>query len=127
MSTIFTKIIDGEVPSYKVGEDELHYAFLDINPLVEGHTLVVPKREIDYIFDLTDRELADLMVFAKKVAVKLKSAIKCERVAVMVLGMEVPHAHIHLLPINREGDIDLKNRKKVSPEALKAVADQIIK
>lgn len=102
MATIFTKIINGEIPSYKIAEDDKHYAFLDINPVVEGHTLVVPKKENDYLFNLEDDELADLMVFAKKVARKLETKIECKRIAVTVIGLEVPHAHIHLLPITKE-------------------------
>lgn len=125
MATIFTKIINGEIPSYKIAEDEKHYAFLDINPVVEGHTLVVPKRENDYIFNLEDDEIAALMVFAKKVAKKIEKAIECKRVAVTVIGLEVPHAHIHLLPITQESDIDFKNKKNLTPEELKRIADKI--
>lgn len=125
MATIFTKIINGEIPSYKIAEDEKHYAFLDINPVVEGHTLVVPKKENDYLFNLEDDEIADLMVFAKKVAKKVEKAIDCKRVAVTVIGLEVPHAHIHLLPIKQESDIDFKHKKNPTPEELKAIADKI--
>ena len=99
MATIFTRIVRGEIPSYKVAEDERFFAFLDINPLTKGHTLVVPKQETDYLFDLDDRTLADMIVFAKRIARKLKEKIECKRVAVVVLGLEVPHAHIHLIPI----------------------------
>lgn len=125
MATIFTKIINGEIPSYKIAEDEKHYAFLDINPVVEGHTLVVPKRENDYIFNLEDDEIAALMIFAKKVAKKIEKTIECKRVAVTVIGLEVPHAHIHLLPITQESDIDFKHKKNPTPEELKRVADKI--
>ena len=125
MATIFTKIINGEIPSYKIAEDDKHYAFLDINPVVEGHTLVVPKKENDYLFNLEDDELADLMVFAKKVARKLETKIECKRIAVTVIGLEVPHAHIHLLPITKESDIDFKHKQHPSQEELKAVADKI--
>ena len=99
MATIFSRIIAGEIPSYKVAEDDRYYAFLDINPLVKGHTLVVPKQEVDYLFDLDDDTLGGMMVFAKKVAAKIKREIACKKVAVVVLGLEVPHAHIHLIPI----------------------------
>ena len=125
MATIFTKIINGEIPSYKIAEDDKHYAFLDINPVVEGHTLVVPKKENDYLFNLEDDELADLMVFAKKVARKLETKIDCKRIAVTVIGLEVPHAHIHLLPITKESDVDFKHKQHPSQEELKAVADKI--
>ncbi len=112
MASIFTRIINGEIPCYKVAEDENFIAFLDINPVAEGHTLVVPKIEQDYIFDLDDATLAGMMAFAKKVAAKIKSVTECKRVAIAVLGMEVPHAHMHLIPMNCEGDIDFKKPKK---------------
>lgn len=105
MATIFTKIINGEIPSYKVAEDDKHYAFLDINPVAPGHTLVVPKKEVDYIFKLDDQELADLNVFAKRVAAAMEKAMPCKRIGVTVIGLEVPHAHIHLIPINQESDM----------------------
>ena len=111
MASIFSKIIAGEIPSFKVAEDENYYAFLDINPLTKGHTLVVPKKEVDYIFDLDDETLAGMMLFAKKVAQKLKQEMDCKRVAVVVLGLEVPHAHIHLIPINSEADVDFQREK----------------
>lgn len=111
MSTIFTKIITGQIPSYKVAEDENYHAFLDIHPLVEGHTLVVPKKEVDYIFDLDPETLSGLMLFAQKVAIKLKSKINCKRVAVVVLGLDVPHAHIHLIPMNSMDDVDFSKPK----------------
>ena len=106
MATIFSRIIHGEIPCYKVAEDDNYFAFLDINPLVEGHTLVVPKKEVDYIFDLDDTTLTGMILFAKRVAAKLKAKIECKRVAVVVLGLEVPHAHIHLIPMNSEADVD---------------------
>ena len=126
MATIFTRIDRGEIPSYKVAEDERFFAFLDINPLTKGHTLVVPKQETDYLFDLDDRTLADMIVFAKRIARKLKEKIECKRVAVVVLGLEVPHAHIHLIPIQDEKDVDFhKEKLKLSPEEFRAIADTI--
>ena len=126
MATIFTRIVRGEIPSYKVAEDERFFAFLDINPLTKGHTLVVPKQETDYLFDLDDRTLADMIVFAKRIARKLKEKIQCKRVAVVVLGLEVPHAHIHLIPIQDEKDVDFhKEKLKLSPEEFRAIADTI--
>lgn len=108
--TIFSRIIAGEIPSYKVAENEKFFAFLDINPVNWGHTLVVPKRETDYIFDIDDQELAEMIVFSKKVAKAIKAAIPCRKVGVTVLGLEVPHAHIHLVPLQQEGDMDFKNK-----------------
>ncbi len=125
MASIFTKIINGEIPCYKVAEDDNYFAFLDINPVVKGHTLVVPKREEDNIFDLSDDEIAGLMVFAKKVAKVLKAKIECRKVAVTVIGLEVPHAHIHLLPINKEGDMNFQNKKHPSAEELKELHEMI--
>ncbi len=126
MATIFTRIVRGEIPSYKVAEDERFFAFLDINPLTKGHTLVVPKQETDYLFDLDDRTLADMIVFAKRIARKLKEKIECKRVAVVVLGLEVPHRHIHLIPIQDEKDVDFhKEKLKLSPEEFRAIADTI--
>ena len=126
MATIFTRIVRGEIPSYKVAEDERFFAFLDINPLTKGHTLVVPKQETDYLFDLDDRTLADMIVFAKRIARKLKEKIECKRVAVVVLGLEVPHAPIHLIPIQDEKDVDFhKEKLKLSPEEFRAIADTI--
>lgn len=124
--TIFSRIIAGEIPSYKVAEDDRFYAFLDINPLQWGHTLVVPKQEVDYIFDLDDVTLAAMQVFAKRVAKAIKSAIPCRKVGEAVLGLEVPHAHIHLVPLTTEGDMDF--HKKISnpdPEKMKATAEAI--
>ena len=114
MASVFSKIVKGEIPSYKIAEDDKFYAFFDINPVAEGHTLVIPKREEDYIFDLTDEELAEMMVFAKKVAAAMKKAIPCSKIGVAVLGLEVPHAHIHLVPLQGEGDMDFK-REKLHP------------
>lgn len=123
MATVFSKIVAGEIPSYKVAEDENYYAFLDINPLAKGHTLVIPKKEVDYIFDLDDETLAGLTLFAKKVAHKIKSKIECRKVAMVVLGLEVPHAHIHLIPMNSENDVDFKREKlNLSPEEFKGIA-----
>lgn len=109
MATIFTRIVNGEIPCYKIAEDDRFFAFLDINPMTKGHALVIPKREVDYIFDLNDNEVADMMVFAKKVAAAVEQAIPCKRIAVAVLGLQVPHAHIHLVPINSEHDVDFKH------------------
>jgi histidine triad (HIT) family protein len=126
MATIFTKIVNGEIPCYKVAEDENYFAFLDINPLAEGHTLVIPKREEDYIFNLEDEELGGLMKFAKKVAASLKANIECKRVAVVVLGLEVPHAHIHLIPISSEADVDFRKPKlQLSKEQFVAIAEKV--
>lgn len=125
MATIFTRIIDGEIPSYKVDEDDRFYAFLDINPVQEGHTLIVPKNETDDIFDLDDRTIGDMMIFAKKVAKRIKAAIPCRKVAVVVIGLEVPHAHIHLIPINKEGDLDFKNKKNLPAERFEAIQELI--
>lgn len=126
MATIFTKIVNGEIPCYKVAEDENYFAFLDINPLAEGHTLVIPKREEDYIFNLEDEELGGLMKFAKKVAESLKANIECKRVAVVVLGLEVPHAHIHLIPISSEADVDFRKPKlQLSKEQFVAIAEKV--
>ncbi len=108
MATIFTRIIQGEIPCYKIAEDDRFFAFLDINPLSKGHTLVVPKQETDYIFNLDDETIGQMMVFAKMVAQKIEKAIPCKRIAVAVIGLEVPHAHIHLVPITQEGDLDFK-------------------
>ncbi len=128
MASIFSRIIAGEIPCYKIAEDERFFAFLDINPMQEGHTLVIPKEEKDYIFDYDDATIADMMVFAKKIAKAQKASIDCKRVAVAVLGMEVPHAHIHLVPINSEKDMIFSNPKKqFSPEQMQAIAEKIRK
>lgn len=124
--TIFSKIIAGEIPSYKIAEDDKFYAFLDINPVNWGHTLVVPKQETDYIFDLDDETLGGMMVFAKKVAAAIKKAIPCTKVGVAVLGLEVPHAHIHLIPIQQEGDMDFKNKiQNPDPDKMKYICEEI--
>lgn len=112
MAGIFTRIINGEIPCYKIAEDDRFFAFLDINPLREGHTLVIPKREVDYIYDLDDDTLAGLHLFAKKVAKAIRAAVPCKRIGVAVIGLEVPHAHIHLVPINGITDLDFSNPKK---------------
>ena len=126
MATIFSMIVNGDIPSYKVAEDENYYAFLDINPLAEGHTLVIPKREEDYIFDLTDEELAGMVKFAKRVAEKQKSVFGCKKVAMVVLGLEVPHAHIHLIPMNSEADVDFRKPKlQLTPEEFAEIASKI--
>lgn len=126
MASIFSRIAAGEIPSYKVAEDEHYYAFLDINPIAEGHTLVIPRRETDYIFDLSDDEYAGLQLFAKKVATAMKKALPCRRIGVAVLGMEVPHAHIHLVPLNSERDLDMFGEKlKLAPERMQKIADAI--
>lgn len=126
MASIFTKIVNGEIPSYKVAENDQFYAFLDINPLAKGHTLVIPKKETDYIFDIEDSTLADMMVFAKKVGLAIEANIPCKRVGVAVLGLEVPHAHIHLIPINSVYDIDFKKEKlKFSQAEFKETAFKI--
>lgn len=128
MATIFSKIVAGEIPSYKVAENEQFYAFLDINPLVKGHTLVIPKREVDYIFDLTDEELAAMHVFAKHVALAIQKAFPCRKVGEAVLGLEVPHAHIHLVPMQNEKDMIFSNPKlKLTDEEFKSIAQAIAK
>jgi histidine triad (HIT) family protein len=126
MSSIFSKIVAGEIPCYKIAETDKYFAFLDINPLQEGHTLIIPKQEVDYIFDLDDELLAGMMVFAKKISVAIDMAIPSKRVGVAVLGLEVPHAHIHLIPLHSEGDINFSNPKlKFSPEEFTAIAEKI--
>ena len=126
MASIFTKIIQGEIPSYKIAEDENYYAFLDINPLAKGHTLIVPKKETDYLFDLDDDLLAGMSVFSKKVAWAIENVIPCARIGVAVLGLEVPHAHIHLIPINSEADISFSKPKlKLSNEEFRKIAEKI--
>ncbi|MEA4917730.1 HIT family protein [Proteiniphilum sp.] len=124
--TIFSRIIAGEIPSYKIAEDEQFYAFLDIHPMSKGHTLVVPKQETDYIFDLDDTLLGDMVIFAKKVAKAIENAIPCKRVGMMVVGLEVPHAHIHLIPIQKESDMSLANQKlHLSAEEFEVIAEKI--
>jgi histidine triad (HIT) family protein len=126
MSSIFTKIIRGEIPCYNVAEDDRFFAFLDINPVSKGHTLVVPKQETDYLVDLPPALLGDLMQFAQKTAKALKQAVACNRIGVVVMGLEVPHAHIHLIPMNSEADIDFRKPKlKLAPEEFTTLADKI--
>ena len=128
MATIFSKIVNGEIPSFKIAEDDKYYAFLDIHPLAKGHLLVIPKQETDYLFDLEDDLLAGMTVFAKKIAVAMKKAIACKRIGVVVLGLEVPHAHIHLIPLQKEGDVNFSNPKlKFSDDEFAAIADNIRK
>jgi len=126
MSSIFSKIISGELPSYKIAESDDYYAFLDINPIQEGHTLVVPKIEEDYLFDLGDQELQSLMVFSKKVALAIEKSIPCERIGVTVIGLEVPHAHIHLIPINGINDMSFNKPKlKLSSDRMQEIQESI--
>lgn len=127
MSTIFTKIVNGEIPAYKIAEDENYLAFLDVMPLVKGHTLVIPKREVDLIFDLDSEEYKNLWAFAQMVAKKVKNAIPCVRVGVAVVGLEVPHAHIHLVPLNKMEDLNFRNeRLKLSPDEYAEIQQSII-
>ena len=127
MATIFSRIVKGEIPCYKIAEDERFFAFMDINPVAKGHTLVIPKREVDYIFALDDNEIAEMMVFAKKVAKAIEKAVPCKRVGVAVIGLEVPHAHIHLIPINQEGDMDFKKEHvHMSEEEFREVQKRIV-
>lgn len=126
MATIFSRIVAGEIPSYKVAEDEKNYAFLDINPVAPGHVLVIPKKEIDYIFDLEDEDYLSLQSFAKSVAVAMKKAMPCQRIGVAVMGMEVPHVHIHLIPINEESDMNFfKEKAVVAPDEMVSIAQAI--
>ncbi|HZX63224.1 MAG TPA: HIT family protein [Bacteroidales bacterium] len=126
MASIFTRIINGEIPSYKVAEDENYYAFLDIYPLAEGHTLVIPKKETDYIFDIEDEEYQGLFLFAKQVAAAMRKVIPCERIGIAVIGLEVQHAHIHLVPLKTIYDIDFRKPKlQLSPEEFAAMAAKI--
>tara|TARA_B100001063_G_C16548130_1_gene444678 strand:- start:338 stop:730 length:393 start_codon:yes stop_codon:yes gene_type:complete len=128
MSSIFSKIIDGIIPCYKIAENESFLAFLDIQPLVQGHTLVIPKKEIDYIFDLDDSTLKEMMVFSKMVSEKLKAALPCKRIGVSIIGLEVPHAHIHLVPINDIDDMNFSKPKlNLSKNEMSAIQEQIIK
>lgn len=127
MSSIFTKIVNGEIPAYKIAEDENHLAFLDVMPLVKGHTLVIPKKEVDLIFDLESEAFKNLWAFAQDVAKKIGAAVPCIRVGVAVVGLEVPHAHIHLVPLNSMGDLNFGNeRLKLSPEEYQEIQDAII-
>lgn len=126
--TIFSRIINGEIPCYKVAENERFIAFLDIRPMVKGHTLVVPKLEVDYLFDMEDELLADMMVFAKKVAVAIRELVACKRVGVAVLGMEVPHSHIHLVPLNKESDLSFQRQPlNLSKEEMAELSTELLK
>ncbi|RLD36031.1 MAG: HIT family protein [Bacteroidetes bacterium] len=126
MAGIFAKIAKGEIPSYKIAEDERYFAFLDINPLVKGHTLIIPKKEIDYLFDLNDDLLSGMMVFSKKIAKAIEKVVPCKRIGVAVLGLEVPHAHIHLVPLSSEADISFSRPKlKLTEEEFKEIAKKI--
>lgn len=126
MATIFSRIVAGEIPSYKIAENDKFFAFLDINPMVKGHTLVIPKQEVDYIFDLSDEDLGAMHIFAKKVACAIAKACPCKRVGEAVIGLEVPHAHIHLIPIQKESDMLFSNPKlKLSAEEFNEIAEAI--
>lgn len=126
MSSIFSKIASGDIPSWKIAEDNQFYAFLDINPISKGHTLVIPKKQTDYIFDLESEEFSSLFAFAQKVAIAIKEVIPCKRVGIAVLGMEVPHAHIHLIPLNNESDLDFKKEKlKLSSSEMEQISKSI--
>lgn len=126
MATIFTKIVKGEIPSYKIFEDEKFFAFLDINPMAKGHTLVIPKKEVEYLFDIDDNTIADMTVLSKRIAKAIEKAVTCKRVGMMVIGLEVPHAHIHLIPIQNEGDMNLSNKRvELSKEEFEQVAKDI--
>ena len=126
MASIFSRIVAGEIPCYKVAEDDNYFAFLDINPLAKGHTLVIPKQEVDYYFDLDDETLAGMTIFAKRIAHKIKEQTGCKKVAMVVLGLEVAHAHIHLIPMNSENDVDFHREKlKLTPEEFAEIASSI--
>lgn len=128
MATIFSKIVAGEIPSYKIAEDDKHYAFLDINPVAPGHTLVIPKKKVSYLFDLSDEEYTALQLFAKKVALAMKKALPCERIGVTVIGLEVPHAHIHLVPITKESDMNFsKPKMTLDPAEMVEIKEKITK
>ena len=126
MATIFSRIVAGEIPCYKIAEDQNNFAFLDINPVAPGHVLVIPKKEVDYLFDLSDEDYVSLQMFAKQVATAVKAAVPCVRVGVAVMGLEVPHAHIHLIPINEEKDMNFfKEKAQLSPEEMAGIAQVI--
>lgn len=126
MATIFSRIVAGEIPCYKVAENERFFAFLDIAPLAKGHTLVIPKREVDYFYDLEDDELQEMILFAKQIAKKIKATTQCKKVATVVLGLEVPHAHIHLVPMNTEKDVDFSKEKlSLTPEEFVEIAKSL--
>ncbi len=125
MASVFTKIVNGDIPSYKIAEDDDFYAFLDINPLAKGHTLVIPKKEVDYIYDLEDDLVGGMHIFAKKIAKAIEKIVECKRIAVVVLGLEVPHAHIHLIPMNNESDVHFSNTKlNFSDEEFRNIASK---
>ncbi len=127
MSTIFSKIIKGEIPCYKIAENDNYFAFLDIRPMAKGHVLVIPKHETDYLFDLDDNVLSEMIVYSKKIAKAMQQAVPCKRIGLMVLGMEVPHAHIHLIPIDAERDMNLSNpRLQLSPDEFQQITTDII-
>ena len=127
MSTIFSKIIKGEIPCYKIAENDNFFAFLDIRPMAKGHVLVIPKHETDYLFDLDDSTLSEMIVYSKKIAKAIQQAVSCKRIGLMVIGMEVPHAHIHLIPINAEKEMDLSNRRlELSPDEFQQITKDII-
>jgi len=126
MASVFSKIIKGEIPCYKIAEDDRYFAFLDINPLKAGHTLVVPKQETDYIFDLDDEQLTGLIIFSKRIAAAIKSAFPCNRIGIAVLGLEIPHAHIHLVPMDSMEDVNFRNPKlRFTPEEFREIAEKI--
>lgn len=125
MASVFSMIVAGDIPCYKVAEDDRHLAFLDINPVAAGHTLVIPKREVDYLFDLPDEEYILLELFAKRVAKAIDAAMPCKRVAEAVIGLEVPHAHIHLVPINSEADLDFKRKQEISADKMREISEAI--
>lgn len=126
MASIFSKIVAGEIPSYKVAEDESYYAFLDISPVAKGHTLVIPKHEVNYIFDLDSEEYAGLWQFARRVAKAMKQVLPCQRIGVAVMGLEVPHAHIHLVPINKESDMNFfKEKLSLPADEMAAIAGKV--
>ena len=127
MATIFTKIVNGEIPSYKIFENEHFYSFLDISPMTKGHTLVIPKKEVDYLFDIDDAMLSEMIVLSKKIAKAIEKTVECTRVGVMVVGLEMPHAHIHLIPIQNEGDMNLsKKRIQLTKEEFEKIAEDIV-
>tara|TARA_A200000113_G_scaffold100253_1_gene89866 strand:- start:883 stop:1284 length:402 start_codon:yes stop_codon:yes gene_type:complete len=125
VETLFTKIINGEIPSYKVAEDAYSFAFLDINPNTKGHVLCVPRTAVDKIFDLAEEDYQQLMSFSRRVALAMRTVVSCKRIAMSVIGLEVPHAHVHLIPIEKMGDVSFQNKTEVSAEEMKAIADQI--
>ena len=127
MATIFTRIINGEIPCYKIAEDDEFFAFLDINPVQKGHTLVVPKEEVSYIFDINDDKLGRYMAFAKRVAAAIKSAVPCIKVCIAVVGLEVPHSHIHLIPLNEVNDLNFEHKMTLPKEEMQQIAENIVK